>query len=81
VTSRFVVRRSRGERRSPETIGQIAPGGSARATVVWDTRSQNGTHALTATADPANVIAERDESNNAVTRHALVQGSKASLAP
>jgi hypothetical protein len=64
-----------------QTIGQIAPGGSARATVVWDTRSQNGTHALTATADPANVIAERDESNNAVTRHALVWGSKASLAP
>ena len=64
-----------------QTLGQIAPGGSARATTVWDTHGANGTHTLTATADPANAIMEKDESNNVGSRQAVVQGSKATLAP
>ena len=62
-----------------QTIGQIAPGGTGRATVVWDTQGQNGTHTITATADPANAIVEKDESNNAASRPASVQGSKVVL--
>jgi hypothetical protein len=62
-----------------QTIGQIAPGGTGRATVVWDTHGQNGTHTITVTADPANVIVEKDESNNAGSRAAVVQGSKVVL--
>jgi hypothetical protein len=62
-----------------QTIGQIAPGGTGRITVVWDTKGQNGTHTITVTADPANAIAEKDESNNAATRPVVVQGSKVVL--
>ncbi|MDX6450069.1 MAG: hypothetical protein QOH16_118 [Gaiellaceae bacterium] len=64
---------------SPVTIGQIAPGGTGRATTNWDTHGQNGTHTITATADPANAIVEKDESNNAASRAAVVQGSKVVL--
>jgi hypothetical protein len=64
---------------SAVTIGQITPGGTGRATTNWDTHGQNGTHTITATADPANAIVEKDESNNAVSRPALVQGSKVVL--
>ena len=62
-----------------QTIGQIAAGATGRATVVWDTRGANGTHTITATADPANAIVERDESNNAGSRGVVVQGSKVAL--
>ena len=62
-----------------QTIGQIAPGGTGRTTVVWDTHGQNGTHTITVTADPANAIVEKDESNNVGARSAVVQGSKAAL--
>jgi hypothetical protein len=59
-----------------QTLGQIAPGGTGRTTVVWDTHGQNGTHTITVTADPANAIVEKDESNNVGARSAVVQGSK-----
>ena len=62
-----------------QTIGQIAAGATGRATVVWDMRGANGTHTITATADPANAIAERDESNNAGSHDIVVQGSKVAL--
>jgi hypothetical protein len=61
------------------TIGQITAGGTGRATTNWDTHGQNGTHTITAAADPANAIVEKDESNNAASRPALVQGSKVVL--
>jgi hypothetical protein len=61
---------------SDVTIGQIAAGGTGRATTNWDTHGQNGTHTITATIDPANAIVEKDESNNAASRLAVVQGSK-----
>ena len=47
------------------TIAQIAAGGSATATVRWRTNKLSGEHTVAATADPANAIAEVDESNNA----------------
>jgi hypothetical protein len=62
-----------------QTIGQILPGGTGRATVQWSTHGANGTHTLTVTADPANAIAERSESNNAGSRSIVVQGSKVVL--
>jgi len=61
------------------TIGQIAPGGTSRATTVWDTHGQNGTHTISVTADPANAIVEKNESNNTVARLAAVQGGKVTL--
>ena len=62
-----------------QTIGQILPGGTGRVTVNWDTHGQNGTHVLTVTADPANAIVEKSETNNTATRNVLVQGSKVVL--
>jgi len=62
-----------------QTVGQILPGGTGRASVVWDTHGQNGTHTLTVTADPSNTISEKDESNNAASRQVLVQGSSVAL--
>jgi hypothetical protein len=64
---------------SDVTIGQITPGSTGRATTNWDTHGQNGTHTITATVDPANAIVEKDESNNAASRPATVQGSKVVL--
>src|SRR5439155_18871932 len=59
-----------------QTIGGLVPGGTGRVSVLWDTHAQNGTHAITATADPGGAIAESNESNNAGTRNVTVQGSK-----
>ena len=59
-----------------QTIGAIAPGGTGRASAVWNTHGQNGQHTITVTADPANAIAESSETNNAVSRTVNVQGSK-----
>ena len=59
-----------------QTIGAIAAGGTGRASAVWDTHGQNGQHTITVTADPANVITEASESNNAGSRTVTVQGSK-----
>jgi hypothetical protein len=61
---------------SLQTIGSIVAGSSGRASVVWDTHGQNGTHTIAATADPANAIAESDESNNTGKKQVTVQGSK-----
>jgi hypothetical protein len=58
------------------TIGSIRAGGSGRGSVVWDTHGQNGSHAIVATADPNNAIAESNEGNNAGTRNVTVQGGK-----
>ena len=47
-----------------------------RASVVWDTHSQNGSHTITATADPGNAIVESNEGNNTGSRSVTVQGGK-----
>jgi hypothetical protein len=59
-----------------QTIGSILAGGTGRVSVLWDTHAQNGSHAVTATADPGGAIAESNEGNNAGTRNVSVQGSK-----
>jgi Ca2+-binding RTX toxin-like protein len=48
-----------------QTIASIPAGGSATTTVRWRTNKLSGAHTVAATADPANAIAETDESNNA----------------
>jgi subtilase family serine protease len=60
---------------SIQTIGSIAPGGTGRTSVAWDTHG-NGTHTVVATADPANAIAESNESNNSGSRIVTVHGGK-----
>jgi subtilase family serine protease len=61
---------------SVQTIASIGSGGTGRASVTWDTHGQNGTHTISVTADPANAIAESDESNNTGSKQVTVQGSK-----
>jgi hypothetical protein len=51
------------------TVGTSAPmslaaGASADVSIVWPTTRTRGTHVVTAIADPANTVAESDESNN-----------------
>ena len=52
------------------TIQTIAAGSFARAQAAWDLRggAKKGTHTVTVTADPANAIAELDESNNSASK-------------
>jgi hypothetical protein len=61
---------------SLQTIGGIVPGATGRASVTWDTHGKNGSHTITATADPANAIAESNEGNNTGSRTVTVQGGK-----
>jgi len=61
---------------STQTIASIAAGGTGTASVTWDTKGQNGDHTLAATVDPADAIAESDESNNSVSRTVTVKGNK-----
>ena len=61
---------------SVQTIQSLAPGAFTHVTVVWNTNGQNGQHSVGATADPANTIAESNETNNTGSRTVTVQGSK-----
>lgn len=59
---------------APRTIASIPAGGTGRVSV--NVKVANGTHGATATADPANAIAESDEGNNSGSRNFTVQGGK-----
>nr|MDQ4041808.1 hypothetical protein [Actinomycetota bacterium] len=59
-----------------QTIGSIGAGGTGTAQVVWSTKHLKGERTLTVTADPANALAELDETNNAASRTVVVQGNK-----
>ena len=61
---------------SLQYAGDVVAGGSARVSVVWDTRGANGPHTIAVTADPADAIAESDEGDNAASRAVTVQGSR-----
>jgi immune inhibitor A len=59
-----------------QTISSIPPGGTGKATVVWDTKGLNGPHTIRATADPNGAVVEDNEANNAVIAVVTVQGNK-----
>ncbi len=54
----------------------VAAGGSATASVVWNTKRLKGERTIAVTADPAQAIAESDESNNSASRVVTVRGNK-----
>lgn len=54
----------------------IAAGADTTVSVTWDTRSLKGDHLVTAVADPADVVAESDESDNELARTVTVRGNK-----
>ncbi len=59
-----------------QTIDRIAAGETGTASVKWDIRGKNGQHTVTVTADPANAIAELDETNNSASRTVTVRGNQ-----
>jgi hypothetical protein len=61
---------------SVQTIGSIAAGSSATASVVWNTKGLKGDRTITVTADPDNAIAESDEANNSASGTMTVKGNK-----
>ena len=61
---------------SVQTIASIAAGGSATASVVWNTKGIKGDRTVGVTADPANAIAESDEANNTASRTVTVKGNR-----
>lgn len=58
------------------TPASLARGASTTVYYAWNTRSQNGTHTITATADPNNTIAESNETNNQAQRTVTIKGNK-----
>jgi hypothetical protein len=54
----------------------VAQGGTRAVIMGWSTRGQNGTHTITATADPDNRIAESNENNNGGQLTLRVRGNK-----
>ncbi|HEX9093538.1 MAG TPA: CARDB domain-containing protein [Coriobacteriia bacterium] len=60
------------------TAPNIAAGSFTRVSAQWDTKGQSGTHTITAAADPANTIAESDESNNSASKTVTVKGKNVS---
>lgn len=67
-----------GTQLSQPTAPSIAAGSYARVSAQWDTKGQNGTHTITATADPANVIPESDETNNSASKVVTIKGKTVS---
>lgn len=59
-----------------QTIASIPAGGNGTASVVWQTKGLKGDYTIAVTADPANAIAETNESNNSASRVATVKGNK-----
>jgi CARDB protein len=56
--------------------GSIPAGGSATVSVLWDTRSTNGTRTIRVTADQAGAVDEWSEANNVSQLTVTVQGNK-----
>jgi subtilase family serine protease len=56
------------------TIPAIGAGSVGHASTQWSTNGQNGDHTITVTADPANAIAESNETNNTASKAVTVKG-------
>lgn len=54
----------------------LARGTSANVSFTWSTRGMNGDHVIVAIVDPANTVAESNESNNRAQRTITIRGNK-----
>ncbi len=61
------------------SVGTLAAGASASVQIAWDTSGHVGTHTLIAYADPDNIIAEKNETNNSASTTITVNGYGVSL--
>ncbi len=57
-------------------VASIAAGATAQVSTPWNTRGQNGQHTIVAIADPANTVAESNETNNQASRTVTIRGNK-----
>ena len=62
-----------------QSIGQISPARPGGRPSCGTRTARTARTRSRVTADPANTIVEKDESNNAASRQAAVQGSKVAL--
>ncbi len=56
------------------SVGTLAAGSSANVQITWDTTGHTGTHTLIAYADPDNIVAEKNETNNSASTSVTVNG-------
>ena len=57
-------------------IATLAAGATQQVSFSWNTRGLNGEHVVAAVADPANTVAEMNETNNRGTRAVTIRGNK-----
>jgi len=57
-------------------IATLAKGAAQNVSIVWNTKSVSGDRVVAAQADPANVVDESNESNNAAQRTISIRGNK-----
>jgi hypothetical protein len=58
------------------SVAALGAGDTATVSVPWSTRGLKGERTITVSVDPANAVAEADETNNEASRTAVVQGNK-----
>ncbi|HEX6290179.1 MAG TPA: CARDB domain-containing protein, partial [Herpetosiphonaceae bacterium] len=54
----------------------LAKGTSQAVSITWDTRGVSGEHVIAGQADPANAVAESNETNNAAQRTITIRGNR-----
>ncbi|HEY0604194.1 MAG TPA: CARDB domain-containing protein [Herpetosiphonaceae bacterium] len=57
-------------------IATLAKGATQQVTFTWNTKSVSGDHVISAQADPANLVDESNESNNAAQRTITIRGNR-----
>jgi hypothetical protein len=57
-------------------VATLAAGAATEVRVTWNTRGLNGAHTVVAVADPANTVAELNETNNQAQRQVSIKGNK-----
>lgn len=59
-----------------QTLAAVPPGGSATASVPWDTRGVHGERTITVIVDPDDRVEEADEANNSASTVVTVRGNR-----
>ena len=77
AATNVVVRFFDGSVKIADATANVAAAGTATASVTW-TGATNGDHSIVVTADPDNLIIEKDETNNTAKRLITITGNKVS---
>jgi len=77
AATNVVVRFFNGSVKIADATTSVAAAGTATVSVTW-TGAANGDHSIVVTADPDNLIVEKDETNNTAKRFITITGNKVS---